>query len=574
MRISQLAVTPLLVLLLGACQTSRVQPDASKPQPSLPILAGELRQTMERDLLYHYLVGEIGARDGQLKTALSHYMLILQEKAEPYAAERATRIALHLKDYQMGLQAVRGWLDVAPADPLAHQFAAILHLRTGQMAQAQTQFETLLALIGGADQHNLLLVADALKKEPDKTVVLQLMRNMRLDQQQNPYAHYAVGLVEANQKLYDIAEQSLRRAITLKANWPLPHILLGQVLSAQGKRQQALEHLRNSVQTHPDDSALRHAYARQLIETEQFAEALLEFRQLREQNPEATEISYALAILATQEASWEEARSLWQALRGESEFYRDATYFLARVEESTGNTALAIGLYHSVAPGERHIDAMIRASYLLAETDRLPQARRQLRQLRSTHPKEAVDIYLAEAQMLIEQAQDAKTVVALYTQALKDFPENNALQYSRGLYLADQAQYEPMEADFLAVLSRDNQHAETLNALGYTLADRNVRLPEALQYIQRALALRPEDPAILDSMGWIQYRMGNLVQAVAYLRRALAHTPDEEIAAHLGEVLWVQGQYAEARKVWEKALERKPDSEQVKATLQRLGVSR
>lgn len=561
-------------LFLSACQSAAVQSStpevASKPTQKPNHSVSEF---IDSDLLYNYLVGEIGARAGELPTALDHYLAVIQDVDDPYAAERAARIALHLEDYPAGLQAVEAWLQFAPKSLSAHQFSAILNLRTGKLDQAQAQFEILLDLVGDANKSSLLLVASALKEEPNKPAVLQLMRNMLLKRPNDAHAHYAVGAIEAAQKLHQAAEKSLRRAIELKVGWSLPHLLLGEVLVAQGKQEQALQHLRNSVQQYPEQSVLRHAYARQLINVERFDQALPEFRQLHQQNPQNAEISYGLAILTTQQEAWDEARDLWQALRSEPKFYADATYFLGQVEEATDNIVLAIGLYNSVTSGDRRVDAVIRSSNLLAQTQRLMQARAQLQQLRADYPKDSVDIYLAEGQILAEQLADAEQVLAVYTEALTTHPENNDLQYSRGLYLANQARYTEMEADFLAVLERDTQHAETLNALGYTLADQNIRLDEALDFIQRALELRPNDAAVLDSMGWVQYRLGNLDKAADYLHRALASMLDEEIAAHLGEVLWMQGKRAEAREIWQKILQEKPDSQMIKDVLQRLGAT-
>ncbi|MCB1798279.1 MAG: tetratricopeptide repeat protein, partial [Gammaproteobacteria bacterium] len=148
--------------------------------------------------------------------------------------------------------------------------------------------------------------------------------------------------------------------------------------------------------------------------------------------------------------------------------------------------------------------------------------------------------------------------------------EDHDLRYNRALYIVELGDFEGMERDLRRLLDEDPDHADALNALGYTLADRNERLDEAFALVSRALKLRPDSPAVLDSMGWVLYRQGDLEQAAVYLRRALDLSQDDEIAAHLGEVLWVSGKQADARTVWRQALGHAPDSDKIRAVVERL----
>ena len=150
------------------------------------------------------------------------------------------------------------------------------------------------------------------------------------------------------------------------------------------------------------------------------------------------------------------------------------------------------------------------------------------------------------------------------------YPDNLDLLYNRALYVVELGDFPWMERDLRRLLEKDPDHADALNALGYTLADRNERLDEAFAYIARALKLRPDSAAILDSMGWVLYRQGDLSGATSYLRRALALSQDDEIAAHLGEVLWVSGQRADAQAVWRDGLEHTPDSDKIRSVIKRL----
>jgi tetratricopeptide (TPR) repeat protein len=222
-----------------------------------------------------------------------------------------------------------------------------------------------------------------------------------------------------------------------------------------------------------------------------------------------------------------------------------------------------------VSSGELKVDALMRMAQILARTGRLQEARDALRRARIANPGRAADLYIAETQIMQKYGQP-DDVLALYQTAMNAFPNNSDLLYNRALYVVGLGDFESMERDLTRLLQDDPDNVDALNALGYTLADRNERLDEAYAHVARALELRPDSPAILDSMGWVLYRQGDLERATAYLRRALALNQDDEIAAHLGEVLWVSGNRADAQAVWREGLSHAPDSDKIRAAVERL----
>lgn len=573
---------PLLLLLfagllLGGCQhvITKSSPVAgqqveSAGAPKLPYpqpAAGA--QELDEDLLYSFLVGEIGVRSGDLEDALKYYLHAAMLGRSAYAAERATRVALHLKDYQRGLRAARRWIELAPNSITARQLGALLFLRNGQPELAQQQFEAVLRIAEALGKDGMLQVAAALSAEPDSANALHVMQALVAQQPDDAHAQYAMAVVETAHQQYGEAETSLREAIRLKPDWAQPQVLLSRVLVTLGHAQQALQQLAAVVERYPDDKLLRTSYARLLVSQEQYPKALQQFRTLVRQSPKDNELRYGYAMLATQQHQWDQARRLWQQLRGEQRYRNEATYFLAQVEESEDHRDLAIGLYRSIGSGELKVDAAIRMASLLAESGRLDGAREALKDARIADPGRAVDLYLAEAQLLQQAKAPRAQVDALYKTAIAAHPEDNDLLYNRGLYYSEIGAYKAMEADFKKVLARDPDNANALNALGYTLADTNQRLDEAYGYIRRALKLKPDNRAILDSLGWVYYRMGDFSNALKYLRSANQGEPDDEIAAHLGEVLWVSGSTDEARKVLQQALQQAPQSAQLRAVMDR-----
>lgn len=528
-----------------------------------------VRRELDEDLIYSYLVGEIAAHRGQLQLSQTHYQHAAILARDAYAAERATRIALHLKDYQAGLASVRRWVELAPNDLTARQIAAVLFLRNQQAQEAGEQLDALVRIADARGLDGFLQAASALSVESDRTGAQRLMQGLHDRHGDDVRSLYGLAVLETAHRQFDRAETRLKDVIADKPDWEQPRVLLSRVLVARNQRDQALDFLADSVRQYPDSVLLRTTYSRLLVDAADYERALAEFRQLHRLTPDDEEILFGYAMLATQQEQWDEARPLWQQLRGRSERRDEASYYLAQIEEENGQDDLAIGLFRAVGGDELKVDALMRAAQILARTGRLGEARELLQQARIANVERAADLYIAETQIL-QKHGDPKEALALYETAIAAFPDNQDLRYNRALFVVEQGDFEWMERDLRALLEQDPDHADALNALGYTLADRNERLDEAFAYVARALKLRPDNPAILDSMGWVLYRQGDLAQAASYLRRALEMTQDDEIAAHLGEVLWMSGQYADARKVWREALAHTPDSDKIRAVIERL----
>ena len=572
-----------LVLLLAAqgCQTTKQKGnvatgdgDADESQSVvLPFPEPEpVKRELDEDLVYSYLVGEIGAHRGELRLAQTHYQHAAILAQDAYAAERATRIALHLKDYQAGLAAVRRWVELDPNNIAARQLAAVLFLRDGQTEQAGEQLDALVKIADARGSDGFLQAAGALSVESDRTSAEQLMQGLQERNPDDVRALYALAVLETAHRRFAEAETRLRAVIEREPDWEQPRILLSRVLIAQSERDQALTFLAESVRRNPDSVLLRTSYSRQLVDAGDYARALEQFRGLHRLTPEDSEITFGYAMLATQQEHWDEARPLWQALRGNPDRRDEASYYLAQVEEQNGNDDLAIGLFRSVEGTELKVDAIMRMSQILARTGRLGAAREALQQARIANPGRATDLYIAETQ-IVQKYGLPDEALALYETAISAYPDNPDLLYNRGLFVVELGDFAWMERDLLRLLEQDPDHADALNALGYTLADRNERLDEAFAYVARALKLRPDSPAILDSMGWVLYRQGDLAQAAGYLRRALELNQDDEIAAHLGEVLWMSGQHAAARAVWREGLTHAPDSDKIRSAIERLQAS-
>jgi tetratricopeptide (TPR) repeat protein len=553
----------------GAAAAQEAAPAPAKAPVSLPFAEPQAPETeLTPDAVYSFLVGEIAADRGQLPLAYNHYSHSALLTRDPYAAEQATRTALIMKDRPAALKSARLWVELAPNSLQARQALAHLLLQDGDLAGTRQQLNALMEIAQARGEDGFLLAAAVLGGEHRTTHGVSLLTELADAKPGDARGQYAVALMHTSLEAYAEAEPRLQRAIELDPDWSKPRLLLVQVLAATGRTQQAREALKAAVDKRPDDAALRSAYAKLLVESKDYAAALAEYRKLRRKAPKDVEILLTTGLVAMQAEDWSEARDAWTALIETGEHNDEARYFLAQTEELADRPDAAMDLYRQVIDGPFRIDAGTRLAVLAANAGRVAEGRERLAQLRVVAPDRAVDLYLAEAELLRKHGTPEE-VRQLYDAALRAHPDNVELMYSKALLAAEQGRVGDAEAAFKRVLAKEPDHADALNALGYTLADLTDRQKEALGYITRALKLKPDNPAFLDSMGWVQYRMGNSAVALDYLRRAYASLKDGEVAAHLGEVLWVTGEREEAQRIWKEGEQKDPDNPVLRATIQR-----
>jgi tetratricopeptide (TPR) repeat protein len=529
------------------------------------------RAELTPDAIYSFLVGEIASDRGELRLAYNHYLHTALLTEDPYAAERATRIALHMKDNPAAKKAALRWVELAPNAVAARQALVHVLLRLGDSDAAMEQLQALLRIAETLKEDGFLQAAAVLGRD-DGAKGVALMRRLVSAYPDDAKAQYALALVLSSAKAYAEAEPHLRRAIAIEPGWHKPRLLLVQALVSTDRLPEAREALRGAVEQNPDDIPLRSAYARLLLDAKELTAAYEQFRILQAKAPKDADVNMTAALVAMQLERWGDAREMWEGLVAAGQRTQEARYFLAQTEEHAGETERAIALYREITDGPYRADAAIRLAGLLAKQDRLGEAREILKANRAGDADRAVDLYVAEADLLNKHATRDQSL-ELYGAALQAHPDDADLLYSRALVYSQLGRVPEAEADLRKVIAKEPDNADAHNALGYTLADLTDRHAEALGLIERALQLKPGTGAFLDSMGWVQYRLGNHEIALDYLRRAYDKLKDPEVAAHLGEVLWVTGRSEEARRVWQEAAREHADDAVLKQTIERLDPS-
>jgi tetratricopeptide (TPR) repeat protein len=521
--------------------------------------------------MYQLLVAEVAGQRGQLDVAVVNYLAAAEASRDAGIAERATRVALYAQALREALSGATLWVELAPENAEARQIAASLLLAFGRAPEAVTHFERFIELSADRPDHGLLSIAGQLAGEKNRVAALAVMDKLLESRPDDPYGWLAHAQLTLRQANLELALRSVDRALALKPEWPQAVVLRAQILSLQGDKAGALEYLKGLLKGKlGDDPAVGLSYARLLAENEQLDAALAQFERLVKQAPDSVEVHFAVGVLALQAKDFDKAQRHLEKVLSLGQRLLEANYYLGRLFETKGDVDNALRHYYAVRHGEYYLSAHSRAASLLADQGKLDRARELLHALETDDPQERLRLYLVEGELL-RRAGLYQEAFDFYTEKLAQMPQDTALRYARALVAERLDKLTMAEEDLRAIIDREPGNAQALNALGYTLADRTDRYEEALGFIQRALEANPGDAAIIDSMGWVQFRMGNHEQAVEYLRKALALIDDPEIAAHLSEVLWVMGDKQEARKLWDEFLGKFPEHESLLEVKQRLG---
>lgn len=548
---------PLLQVTLAADKEKSAGDEAVELKPSAESVEPEPYSGVTSDLVYSVLVAQIADQRGDQRMAFTHYLHAARMALDSDLAERAARAALILKDTDAIQSSIDTWLEIAPESMGAHQIATYVSLEADDVAGALIHLRRIIVLAAEQGSDGFLQAARLVNKLRPPERRLALMETLTADEPENADAWFARALVAAGADSFDQAQDAARVAAELRSGWNEPRIFLVQVLLLGGKQEEARSTLEAFLKEGPNNHELNMLYAQLLVDEKEFVHARDVFELMLSGKPEEPDVLFALGILSLQLEDVDAAREYFTRLRATGQRQSDSAYYLGQAEELADNLDTAVSWYRKVE-GEHALDAQIRVARVRAEQGAPERAREILQQLRDQWPDEAVTLYLIEAEIL-RDLDLHREAMGVYDAALAAHPDTPDLLYSRALLGAALNRVDILERDLKAILDVEPEHADALNALGYTLADQTDRYEEARGYVARAMALKPDDPAVLDSMGWVQYRLGNLEESLEHLRKALELMPDGEIAAHLGEVLWAMGRRDEAWNVWEKALATDPD---------------
>lgn len=572
-RYSLLALFPLL----AACAHV---PQQTVDSTSAPTGKANLEQIVEAPkldlpkvvltdrLLYEFLLGDIAAQRDKPELAAQAYLDLAKTTRDPRVARRAAQLAYEARQYDTAVEAFKLWQDLEPSSSLAKQMLLSLLLSGGKLQEARPILTDVLQSDPANAGRTFTSIYPLVARLPDKSATLEWLIEVTHPYPDVAEGHWAVAQAALAAGKSDLALTEIHRAVTLRPDWDVAAVFEAELyLNIDSPKGLAL--LKKFLDAHPDNNDLRLYYARALLGQKQFAVAREEFQHLLKDRPDSPDLAFAIALISMQMGDYARAeQELQQALSRGGKEESTVHYYLAQLNEARQNDAAALEQYRQVKDGEYSYAARLREVALLDKVGKLNEAREALQRALAKTDQQRVQLIMIDAQLLREDKK-YETSYQVLAQGLEKFPENPDLLYQAAM-AADKLNKAELFEQLIRKLMKiapDNAHA--YNALGYSLLDRNVRIPEAMKLVEKAYQLAPDDAAIIDSMGWGNYLLGNLDKSVEFLNRAFAANPDPEIAAHLGEVLWKRGDKNAARKVWADSAKANPDNEALKAVMKR-----
>jgi len=558
--------------LLSACSnTPSATPQAQVlepiPEPVEDIEVPE--REIPRDSVYPLLLAEFALRRQAYGVALERYSEQTPLLRDPGVAAHTTHLAQYMQRKDEARAAASLWVELEPDNIEANNIMASLLVSDGRSAQALPHL--VVVARGGQKANFPMVLADFEDLELEQQQALaQEIDLLAAEMPDNTALMLTQALLLAEQQELSKAMARLDQILQLEPYQSQALLLEAKLRLARGD-DQPFSRIEKALQANPRDQALRLQYAR-LLAPKDLQAARKQFEILSAQSPKDSNLLLSLALINREIGDNLAAKAYLRKILAMGQRSSEAHYYLGRIAQDNGDESEALEHYRQVRSSRQLLSAAQRGGSMLLNSGQPGATRAWFAAARIKNPVQGEQLYALEAE-LFTQGNQLDAAVDVLNRALQDYPESMSLRYARSMLGEKMGDLALMERDLRSIIALDPDNATALNALGYTLANRTQRYDEAHELIARALALQPDEPAILDSMGWVLYRQGQYEQALEYLRRAHAAFPDPEVAAHLGEVLWVNGDAEGATRVWSSALREDPDHKVLLETLQRLGVT-
>lgn len=541
---------------------------------------------LDAELFYQLLLGELNVRGNEPAAGFALILDAARKTSDPELYQRAVELAFEARNGDAALQAARAWKQAFPQSREANRFVLQILVALNRLPESVEPLKTEIALADAKDRPAVIAsVARAYSRAPDKKQAASVLEQGLADYlnkpETGPAAWTAVGRLRLaagdTQGALDAARRG--QAINPKAEGPV--LLALEIMDPKVPQAEAI--VRTYMQGQPLPE-LRLAYARALLDAQRQPEALAQLQEVTRERPQFPEAWLAQGTLLVQdnqlapaEASLKRYLELAQSQPASEERSRgtaQAYLSLAQIAEKRKDYAQANAYLDRIENSADLIQAQNRRASILARQGKMAEARKLIQSIPERQPGDARMKTLAEVQLLRDNKdyKDYKEAYDLLAQTIAKDPGDADLLYDQAMLAEKMGKYDDMERLLRQLMAAKPDYQHAYNALGYSLAERGVRLPEAKQLIQKALEFAPGDPFISDSLAWVEFKMGNKGEALRILQQAYKERPDPEIAAHLGEVLWSLGQRDEAQGVWRQGMLMAPDNETLQDTLKRLKV--
>jgi tetratricopeptide (TPR) repeat protein len=558
----------LALILLNSCADSPAKPSDFKESVA-PVKALEVKEKVKQkvqkssidpEILYTLLTAELAGQRGQYDIALDGYMEVAKRTQDPKFSERAVMIAMYVKNSNKTKEALNLWLRQDPKNLSARKIAALLALRTGNKSEATEHLNAMIVFDSAGFESALLELTGVIEKEGRVDIIGDVLDDLSKQHKDKAEIYFIQSLLALQKKDKNLAETKIQQALRLKPDWEKALILQAQIAVFSGDLDKAKLLLSDASDKYPENSKINRMFAQILIKTGGYKEAIEVYQKIILTDPKDVESQFAEGLVYLQLDQDQQAQDIFKKMLDQPDWRYQACFYLGKIEEKQGHLKKALLWFDQVIDGPFVFDASVSAISLLQKERRLEEANSRLSLLQIKFPKQKLRLVLVQAD-LYNQQKKYEEALAILTNGLIDFPDQKELLYTRALIAERINKFDMAEIDLKKILEIDPNNVEALNALGYTLLNNPSRYAEAEKFLGKALALEPNEAVIIDSYGWLQFKLGNFEAALKYLQQAYEKQPENEIAAHLAEVLWVLDRKDEAKKIFNKAIKGSLDDE-------------
>ena len=558
----------VMLVFLNGCASSPEKPSVQEEVvESVKIVESkkktpqsEVKTAIEPDVMYMLMAAELAGQRGQYAVALEGYLEVARRVKDPRFAERAAKIAMYMKDGNKTDEAVTLWLKQDAKNPTARKIAALSALRAGNKQAAVDHLDAVLKIEPAEFEKTALELAGVLERDGKSGFFYEVLDALAVKEPDQAVVYFVQSLLAMEMKDNALAEKKVQLALNIQPSWDRALIFQAQIAVLSGDLNRAKILLRNASVKYPENDKLKKMLAQVLIKAAEYEAAGEVYQGIVSVNSKDVESQVALALVHLQLDRDGKAEDIFKRLLDQPEWQNQASFYLGKIEEKREHTQKALAWFDKVTEGSLVFESALTVVSLLVKDKKFDEADSRLSLLSGQFPKQKLRIILMQAG-LYGQQQKYEKGFKLLTEALSGQPDQRDLLYTRALMAERLDKLGILEVDLKKILARDPDDAEALNALGYSLLESAGRYAEAEKYLQHALKLQPNEAVIMDSFGWLQFKLGKFESALDYLERAYAKQQEGEIAAHLAEVLWVLGRKDEARKIFERAVRKAPEDE-------------
>jgi len=562
--------------MLAACATRQPENQIAVEQEAENAIqvelkkAPEIKTAIDPDVLFLLMTAEIAGQRGQYALALDGYLRAANKVKDAEVIKRAAKIALYLQDEAKLERSLILWLEVEPDSLEARYLMAVAAIKSGDKSRAVQSFDFILTQDGSDFDNNALAMLKGLQKPSEMTLAYQVFEELSIQYPDNAQLYFVQALMDAQSKRNRQAQLKVTQVLVLEPNWVKALLLQAQLYIAQGKLAEATEFLQRADKEEPREQ-VREQIAQLLMQQERFNEAQDVLLELIAQAPENNELKLHLALVYLQLDKEKKARVILQALVADPVYRDRAAFYLGRIEAKARRAHEALQWFDVIDTAPYKYEAGVSSILILMDERRFDDGLLRVQRMQAEYPQKKSDLILIESE-IYSQMQSYEKAFDVLTGGLLADPDNHKILYARALIAEKLDKLQILEDDLKYILEKNPNDATALNALGYTLVDKTHRYAEAKVYLDKAIALKPDDAIIMDSYGWLLFKLNKIPEAYQYLRRAYNLEPQAEIAAHLVDVLWVMGEQKEAKNILFDALQKNPsDSLLIKVKERLLG---